>query len=312
MAYSQGGLIEASDYNNFLNGSNQLNTVWSTGTGNAGYGQTALSTVSVSGVVTATQWASLINTLNNALTHQSGSGSGISATTAGSTINYLSTLATNVNTSYTNRLAFASSGSTSAGTNFATAWTNATTATTLSGTWGARCAFGSADQARYFFNAGGRLKFNFSASGSNGSGRSNEVVALAGFMGGFSAFGQTTNGGRTGTGGTLNTNNTAKGYWNTTAATNTTIVAVTSTTAAYTSDTGSLYVNINGATTNGATGVNVDFYGTMSSTSGSNGPGGTYSFDDTLSVTVNRSIDITYPESTYLSNTWGTPSVTAL
>ena len=37
MAYSQGGLIEATDYNNFLNGSNQLNTVWSTGTGNVGY-----------------------------------------------------------------------------------------------------------------------------------------------------------------------------------------------------------------------------------------------------------------------------------
>lgn len=312
MAYSQGGLIAATDYNNFLNGSNQLNTVWSTGTGNAGYGQTALSAVSVSGVITATQWASLINTLNNALTHQSASGSGISATTAGQTVNYISTLAGKINDSYTNRLSFASSGSTTAGTNLATAWTSGSTATTLSGTWGARCAFGSADQARYFFNAGGRLKFNFSASGSNGSGRSNEVVALAGFMGGFSAFGQTTNGGRTGTGGTLNTNNTAKGYWNTTAATNTTIVAVTSTTAAYTSDTGSLYVNINGATTNGATGVNVDFYGTMSSTSGTNGPGGTYSFDDTLSVTVNRSIDITYPESTYLSNTWGTPTISAL
>ena len=87
MSYSQGGLIAATDYNNFLTGTNQLNTVWGTGVGTAGYGQTALSTVSAGGTVTAAQWASLINTLNSALTHQSGSGSGLSAPTAG-TVSY--------------------------------------------------------------------------------------------------------------------------------------------------------------------------------------------------------------------------------
>ena len=102
MAYSQGGLIAASDYNNFLNGSNQLNTVWSTGTGDTGYGQTALSTVATSGTVTATQWATLINTLNNALTHQQGSGSGLGAPTTGATIAYLSSLSGSINTAYTN------------------------------------------------------------------------------------------------------------------------------------------------------------------------------------------------------------------
>lgn len=313
MTYSSGGLIQATDYNGFVGGSNQLNTVWSTGSGDAGYGQTALATVSAGGTVTATQWASLINTLNSMLTHQSGSGSGISATTTGSVITYLSTLATNINTSYTNRLAFATVGATTTGTNLTTAWTNASTGSTLSGTWGARCAFASADAARYFFNAGGRLKFNFSASGSNGSGRSNEVVALAGFMGGVATYGQRTNGGRTGTGGTLNTNNTALGYWNVTRNVNATIVSVTSTTAAYTSDTGSIYVNQNGtAGSYGDNGYNIDFYGTLSSTSGTNGPGGTYTFDDSLGVTINRSIDITYPETTNLTNTWGTPTISAL
>ena len=116
MAYSQGGVIAATDYNNFINGSNQLNTVWSTGSGNAGYGQTAIATVSAAGTVTAAQWASLINSLNSTLVHQSGTGSGISATTAGSTINYLSTLATNVNTAYTNRLNKTANGSTTTGT----------------------------------------------------------------------------------------------------------------------------------------------------------------------------------------------------
>lgn len=314
MAYSSGGLIAATDYNNFINGSNQLNTVWSTGTGDAGYGQTAITTVSASGTVTAAQWATLINTLNITLNHQSAAGSGISATTAGSVITYLSALSTGINTAYTNRLLFATQGSTTTGTNLTTAWTNASTASTLSGTWGARCAFASADAARYFFNCGGKLKFNFSASGSNGSGRSNEVVALAGFMGGVATFGQRTNGGRTGTGGTLNTNNTALGYWNVTKATNTTIVSVTSTTAAYTSDTGSIYVNLNGtAGSYGDNGYNIDFYGTLSSTSGTNGPGGTYTFDDSLGVTINRSIDVIYPETaTGITNTWGTPTISAL
>jgi hypothetical protein len=313
MAYSQLGLIEAADYNNFLNGTNQLNRVWGTGNGNAGYGQTALNTVSQLGTVTATQWAQLINTLNSVLTHQAGSGSGISATTAGGTINYLSSLSTNINTSYTNRLNFATSGSTStAQGSTGSAWTSASTASTISGTWGTRCAFASADAARYFFNAGGRLKFNVSAAqNANTSARTNAIIALVGFFGAVTTFGATTNGGRTGAGGTVTTNDTAKGYWTTTKATNTTLQAITNTTASYTSDTGSIYVNVNGtAGANGDNGLNVDFYLTLSSTSGANA--GSLSFDDSFGVTITRSIDITYPESTNLTNTWGTPTFSAL
>lgn len=313
MAYSQLGLIEAADYNNFLNGSNQLNTVWGTGTGNAGYGQTPLNTVSQLGTITATQWAQLINTLNSVLTHQAGSGSGISATTAGGTINYLSTLSTNINTSYTNRLNYATSGSTSTGqASTGSAWSSGSTASTISGTWGTRCAFASADAARYFFNAGGRLKFNVSAAqNANSSARTNAIIALVGYFGSVQTFGATTNGGRTGTGGTVTTNDTAKGYWTTTKATNTTLQAITNTTASYTSDTASIYVNLNGtAGANGDNGLNIDFYLTVNSTSGANA--GSLSFDDSFGVTITRSMDITYPESTNLTNTWGTPTFSAL
>jgi hypothetical protein len=314
MSYSQGGKIDTTDYNNFINGSNQLNTVWGTGTGDSGYGQTAISAVSQGGVVTATQWATLVSRLNSILTHQSGSGSGISATiSAGDKINYLSTLGSSINTAYTNRLLFATQGSTTTCSGLSTAWTSVSTSSTVTGTWGARCAFASGDAARYFFNAGGKLKFNVSATqNASTSARTNEIIALAGFMGGVATFGQRTNGGRTGTGGTLGTNDTAKGYWNVTASTNTTLVSVTSTTAAYTSDTGSIYVNINGTQSNGGTGTNVDFYVTMSSASGTNGPGAGYSFDDAFGVNVIRSIDIIYPESTNLTNSWGTPTISAL
>lgn len=324
MAYSQGGIIEAADYNGFVNGSNKLNTVWSTGTGDAGYGQTALSAVSVNGVVTASQWASLINTLNNATIHQTGSGTGISAVTAGSKIDYLTTLSSNISSAYTNRLTFASNAAVTAGSPLSTAWTatianpggnpptGGSSQTTLTRAFGARAAFASADQARYFFNAGGRLKLNLSATqNSSTTGRTNEIIALTGFLGGVGLFAARTNGGRTGTGGTLGTNNTAIGYHTSTYGANVTLVSVTSTTTNYTSDTGSISVNCNGTQgANGDKGLNVDFWVSLSSTSGSDNT--TYSFDDSFGVNIVRTIDISYPETTNLSNSWGTVSISSL
>lgn len=324
MSYSQGGKIDAADYNTFLNGSNQLNTVWSTGTGDAGYGQTALSTVSQGGVVTATQWASLINTLNSARTHQSGSGSGISAVTAGAKIDYIATLGSSISSAYTNRLLFNSNSAVTAGSPLSTAWT-ATVAnpggnppaggsaqTTLTRAFGTRAAFASADQARYFFNAGGRLKLNLSATqNASTTGRTNEIISLTGFLGGVGLFAARTNAGRTGTGGTLGTNDTAKGYYTSTYNANVTLVSVTSTTTNYTSDTGSIAVNCNGTQgANGDNGINVDFWVTLSSTSGSDNT--TYSFDDSFGVNVVRTIDVSYPETTNLSNSWGTVTITSL
>ena len=56
MTYSSGGLIQATDYNGFVSttsGAN-VNGIWATGTTDAGYGQSALGTVSAAGTVTAT------------------------------------------------------------------------------------------------------------------------------------------------------------------------------------------------------------------------------------------------------------------
>ena len=70
MAYSQGGLIAATDYNNFVGaypslGTGTINAVWATGSGSAGYGQTALTQAAASaGTITATQWATLNTTVS--------------------------------------------------------------------------------------------------------------------------------------------------------------------------------------------------------------------------------------------------------
>jgi len=317
MAYSQGGLIAATDYNNFVGGNpaigtGSINAVWSTGSGAWGYGQSALSqSASSAGLVTATQWATLINTLNSILTHQSGSGSGISATTAGSTITYLSTLSTSIGTAYTNALTFASNAAVTVGSGTASTWTSGSTTSTLTRAFGARAAFASADQARYFFNAGGRLKFNVSgAQSSSTTGRTNAAIALCTDTGGVATFGANTNGGRTGSGGTVGTNNTAIGYHTSTYNSNVTIVSVTSTTSSYTSDTATITVITNGTQgSNNDHGIYVDFWLNLSSTSGSNAGG---SFDDSLGISVTRSIDISYPETTNLSNTWGAVTITSL
>ena len=67
MTYSAGQLIEATDYNGFVSttaGAN-INNVWSTGSTDSGWGQSALTTVSAAGSITATQWASLVNTISS-------------------------------------------------------------------------------------------------------------------------------------------------------------------------------------------------------------------------------------------------------
>ena len=299
MAYSAGGLIEATDYNNLINGSNQLNTVWAVGTGNAGYGQTAISTVAATNTVTATQWATLINTLNSARTHQSGSGSGISAVTAGQTINHLSTLQTQVNSAYTNRLAYVVQGTTTTGSNFDV---GISSTTGLSNYVTDRVVtFQSANQARYFFNAGGQLNLVLSAINSADSGSENSFSRLVTGLGGV-GFRAAANTGRIGSGITLNTNNTSFGYYNNVFNSATTLVQVTDTTASYTASTGYIQVYTSSSdTTNGAKGLNVVFRTVYSIAD--------KTWDDTLSLTYRTRVDIVRPSTANLTNVWGTITV---
>jgi len=310
MSYASGGLIEAVDYNNLV-GTNtsvtgtSLNGAWAWGANSRGYGQTSISQVSALSTVTATQWASLVNALNSANTHINGSSSGLTANTAGQVITYVSSLQTKINGVNTDRLSFASNSAVVAGASQAySAWTSASTTSTLTRSFGANVAFESPDKARFFFNAGGRLKFNITAT-ADAVARSVAAKAVVDNLGGVALFAANANGGRTGSGGTA-TNTTNVGYYNLTIA-NVTVVSVTSTTASYTSDTGTIAVRTNG--TRGAFNDNGDiisFWATINSTQGT----GALSFNDSLSLTPTVSVDISYPEVTNLSNTWGAVTVT--
>lgn len=310
MTYAQAGLIEVTDYNNFLNGSNQLNTVWSTGTGNAGYGQTALSTKSVGNTITATEWASLINSLNSILTHQSGTGSGITAVTSGARIDYLSTLASSINTGYTNRLLFNSQGSTTTQNPVTTSTLNVSGATAQTLTITRTATFASGDAARYFFNAGGQLNLVLAAgTNTGGTGRGAGLLTMSAAAGGVTAFRAGTNGGRTGSGQTQNTNNTAIGYYNLTTS-NQNIVSLTASASPYTaypSDTIVIAAKSNGVQgSNADVGTVITFTITLTSAAQATLDGG---YNDSINISIPNRIDVVYPESTNLTDSWGTVTI---
>lgn len=218
MTYSQGGLIQATDYNTFAQGGSSvnhgvanINTVWGVGSGDKGYGQSStLSTVAATNTVTATQWSTMIARLNSILTHQSGSGSGVTAPTAGNTITFLSTLSGKITDGFNNRLNFSSNGTDATATGSVnTSWTTNGAALTLTRT----ATFGNADQARYFFNAGGKLIVNFGGTNNAGNSKGNDWVDLLGNKLDTIIVGAYTNS-RGGSGGSVTSSNTALGYWN--------------------------------------------------------------------------------------------------
>ena len=172
MTYTSGGLIQATDYNGFVSttsGAN-VNNVWSTGSSDAGWGQPALTTVAATNTITATQWASLVNTLTNMGGHTGTTITARTAPTVGQTIGILAALNTDLTNITANR-----QNAVANGTQF-TGWTgtNSKTGTTTGATWSITftntVTFASAAAARYFFNAGGRIKIDVSKTSTGATG----------------------------------------------------------------------------------------------------------------------------------------------
>jgi hypothetical protein len=165
MSYAQYGSIQATDYNTLVGANpgstiNVLNTTWATGSGFAGYGQTAEGNVASGDSITASKWANLVNKTANAATHQGSSITAVSAPASGGTITYLSAIPTNLTTIYTNKLNAASQSSTTSNTvTSASTWSSLATFTQTA-------TFANGDAARYFFNSGGQLAVTVSHANS--------------------------------------------------------------------------------------------------------------------------------------------------
>jgi len=311
MSYTQYGTVQASDFNTLVGSSpttaaNTLNTVWATGGGSAGYGQTPISTVSAGTTVAASsQWSNLITYTSNAAAHQATSIPSVVAPTAGNTISYVTSIPTNLVSIYNNRLNAASQGATTSNTaTFGTAWSNALTFTFTA-------TFANGDAARYFFNSGGQIKI--STTHPSGTGIDQLFNNLASNIGnvflsapssGVATIGGVSYNGVTkiNGGGNLPTISTNSGYYGLTSS-NTTIFTQT----ASTGPSGYLASNITiVAKTNGTQGTHSDngnvitIYVVWDEV-----PNG-------LSASAGSATTMTmvFPETTILSNTWGSSTIT--
>jgi hypothetical protein len=318
MAYSSGGLIEAVDYNGFVSttsGAN-VNNVWSTGSGDSGWGQSALATVAAAGSITATQWASLVNTIASMGSQTGTSITSRAAPVAGNTIQILAALNTDLTNITANR-----QNAVANGTQF-TGWsgTNSKTAATSGATWTITfvntVTFASADAARYFFNAGGRIKIDVSktATGATGDPEWNDLAnTLCGdiFITGGSAT-QTIAGanytGTTKTGGTGTPNIllTTTGFNDLSAGAAATIVYKQfADTAPYTNN------FIQHSIAKGASSNTLVITTLWSASDGDPISGGTASSGATPGTAPTTIVTYFPPSTTYLTASWGTPTVAA-
>jgi hypothetical protein len=314
MTYTAGQLVQASDYNNFVGGntanvSGQLNTILGMGYGNAGYGQPATSNVSatISGnLITATQWTTLVNNVNKVRKHQSGAGfTNLSTYVAGTVVNANNAISSNLTSGYSNRLNYQAEGTTTTGSTFSPNFTAPNDTNSATFRFSRTATFASADQARFFFNAGGQLNFvviSVTNTGGTNRGASLQTLAATNFASMRVRAGN--NSGRTGAGGTVNSSDTTLGYYKSTSS-NATAVSITGTTSSYTSDTCELYVKTNGTQgSNGDAGTTMTL--SMQLFSGAQSP----AFNDSIDITVNHRIDVIYPSTTFLANTWGSVTIT--
>jgi len=327
MTYTSGSLIEATDYNGFVStnvGAN-VNDIWSTGASDKGYGQTALSTVAAPGTITATQWASLVNTISTMASHQGTSITSRVAPVAGNTINILSNLATDLTTLTTNRGNAAGVGTEIVAWSGNTAKTSATgsgtTAWTI--TFTHTIAWASANAARYFFNAGGRIRWRTSktSTGTLADAEWNDLAStLVGqiYITGGTATQSIAGSNYTGTTkvggtGTPNTLATTTGWYDLLTS-DTLIYKQFADTAPYTGS----FIQINAKTA--ATGTQLVLTTTWTDPGGSgagstdNISGGTDTtspFGGTFGTAPCTLVTVSQPSSTYLTANWGTPTVTA-
>lgn len=329
MTYTSGGLIQATDYNGFAdtNSGANVNVIWGTGSTDAGYGQsTTLATVSVAGTVTATQWAALVNRISSIASHQGTTITSRTAPSAGNTISVLAAVNTDLTNCYNNRGNAAASGSqvgtftgsiakTTATGSGSTAWTITFTHTI---TWA------SAAAARYFFNAGGRIKWDVNKT-STGTLADAEWNDLAGTLcgdiyitGGTAtqtiasvAYTGTTKSGGTGTPTVLATTT----GWYDLLTTDTTLYQQYADTSPYTGQ----YIQLNAKTA--GTGTQLVLTTTWVDPGGSaagssdNISGGTDTASPATTITGTAPTTLVtffYPSSTYLTeSSWGTPTIAA-
>ena len=213
MAYSAGDTILDDEYNTFVNSSSSpygYNHFAGTGSAEYGLGQSAISTVSAGGTVQASQWNSLFTGLANISNHTNVALTSTTAVSAGDTIavkaaliSDIASMATQVSTGCPNATALSTSAALTTVTTGSEGW-NTSATQELSAT------FGNANEMRWFFNAGGKLRLVVTATASSVSAKDTAFVALGTGIGNLDVGAHATT--RSNAGQSLTTDGLANGF----------------------------------------------------------------------------------------------------
>jgi len=237
MSYVAGDKILDQEYNNFLNSSGTpkgINYTFGTGANQWGLGQTALNAVAVGETITAAQWNSLFAAMDNVANHANDSLTSTAAKAAGDVIAVkaaleadLTTLASSVANGCPNATALTTSAAlqtSASGTRYAGSHTVEHSVT-----------FTNANEARWFFNAGGKIQINITRTGNGGSSatsKDSSVSELITGLGDFQLKSQVSS--RSGSTETLSTDGTNIGFYDLTTSYQT-ILELTQDSGTYTS-----------------------------------------------------------------------------
>jgi hypothetical protein len=325
MTYSSGGLIQASDYNTFTTTAGGLNDVWGTGSGDKGWGQTNFTAASTGGTVTATQWAQLVNNLTTSGSQTGTTLTSRTAPTAGNLINVLANVSADISSVTTNR-----GNAPSVGTEYGT-FSGTTSKTTATGsgqaswsiTFTHTVTFADANSARYFWNAGGRVRLQYGKT-SNVTDIDPDWNTFVGLCGSIYLSGRVNGAAQTiagtsytgttrigGTGGTQTTLATTTGWYQLTSSP-TTIFQLNNTVSPYTGE----YIQTTATATSSTvlTLVTTWYQPAISPPGTDDISGGTATSSPSTTITGTAPTTlVTYipPSTTYLTNSWGTPAIAA-
>jgi hypothetical protein len=237
MSYVAGDKILDQEYNNFLNSSSTpkgINYTFGTGANQWGLGQTALDAVAVGDTITAAQWNSLFAAMDNVANHTNDTLTSTDAKSAGDVIAVKAALETDLGTlasSVANGCPNATALSTSA------ALQTSASSTRYAGSHIVEhsITFNNANEARWFFNAGGKIQINITRTGNGGAtatSKDTSVSDLITALGDFQLKSQTSS--RSGTGETVSTDGTNVGFYDLTTSYQT-ILELTQDSGTYTS-----------------------------------------------------------------------------
>ena len=211
MAFQTGDTILDDHYNGFAT---SVNAMWGAGTGVRGYGQTTtVATVTTSTTITAAQWTTLLARCRS-VSDQQGNDGNITIDTladpsAGDLVEAFAAISTDIAT-----LDTSAALGTPAVSAFGSAVTNIVNATgTFVGavTQASTLTFAGGNEARYFFNSGGKAEISWTVTGGTSDTKYDNWVTLAVACGTYQIFANVS--GKTGGSGSVNVNNTNYGYF---------------------------------------------------------------------------------------------------